>query len=584
MTSLRRALWLLAFLGVVAGAVPMGLALESDHLDNRALSVVFGPLIGWAFIGTGLFAWWRRPGNRFGALMTAVGFTWCIAGLWVANVPGLFIAGLLLGALPYGFLVHMLLAFPRGALEGRFATAIVGAGYFATTVMQLAWILTVDTTREECGGCPANPLLLWDHQGVADFLYGAQSVLGLAVITGLIVELYRRWRGMGRAQRRGLTPVIFTGLVLAVDLALTLAADLLGVSGAVEEAIDIAGLALLASVPFAFLAGLLSKRVSRAGAVGDLVTRLADAPRRGELRDALAEALGDDSLMLAYWLPNTASYVDARGHPVRIPPAGSGRGVSHVERDGHRVATIVYDASVAEDDPGLVDAIGSATALALENERLDAELNARLEELRTSRMRLMEVGMAERRGLERNLHDGAQQRLVSLALTLRAARTRLAGSEDGAGELLDSAERELELAISELRELARGIHPAVLSDRGLSAALESLAARSPVPVEVGVLPAKRLPAPVELAAYYVISEALANVVKYAGATHATVDVARNNGHVVVEVGDDGVGGADPDRGTGLRGLQDRVRALEGRLAVVSESGQGTRVKARIPCG
>ena len=583
MTSLRRALWLLAFLGVVAGAVPMALALESDHLDNRAMSVVFGPLIGWAFIGTGLFAWWRRPGNRFGALMTAVGFTWCIGGLWVANVPGLFIAGLLLGALPYGFLVHMLLAFPRGVLEGRLATVLVGLAYFVTTVMQLAWVLVYDTTREECE-CPPNPILLWDHQGVADFIFGAQSVLGLVGILGLIVALYRRWRGMSRAQRRGLTPVIFTGLVLAIDLALTLAADLTGVPGAVEEAIDIAGLALLASVPFAFLAGLLSKRVSRAGAVGDLVTRLADAPRRGELRDALAEALGDESLMLAYWLPNTASYVDARGHSVRIPAKGSGRDVAHVERDGRRVATIVYDASVAEDDPGLVDAIGSATALALENERLDAELNARVEELRTSRMRLMEVGMAERRGLERNLHDGAQQRLVSLALTLRAARTRLHGSEDGAGELLDSAERELELAISELRELARGIHPAVLSDRGLSAALESLAARSPVPVEVGVLPVERLPEPVELAAYYVIAEALTNVVKYAGATHATVDVARSNGDILVEVGDDGVGGADPDRGTGLRGLHDRVRALEGQLAVVSETGQGTRVKARIPCG
>ena len=583
MTSLRRALWLLAFVGVVGGAVPMALAMGSDHLDNRALNVVFGPLIGWAFIGTGLFAWWRRPENRFGALMTAVGFTWCIAGLSVADEPGLFIAGLLLGALPYGFLVHMLLAFPRGVLEGRLATVVVSAGYFVTTIMQFTWALVYDTTREECG-CPPNPLLAWDNQGVADFLYTAQSILAIVVIAGLIVALYRRWRGMSRVQRRGLTPVIFTGLVLAVDLAITLAADLSGVSGAAEEVIDIVGLSLLASVPFAFLAGLLSSRVSRAGAVGGLVTRLADAPRRGELRDALAEALDDDSLMLAYWLPDTASYVDARGHPVRIPAPGSGRGVSHVERDGRRVATIVYDASVAEDDPGLVDAIGSATALALENERLDAELCARVEELRGSRMRLMEVGMAERRGLERNLHDGAQQRLVSLALTLRAARTRLGGSEDGAGELLDRAELELELAISELRELARGIHPAVLSDRGLPAALESLAARSPVPVEVGVLPAERLPEPVELAAYYVISEALANVVKYAGATHATVDVARSNGDVLVEVGDDGVGGADPARGTGLRGLQDRVRALEGRLAVVSESGQGTRVKARIPCG
>ncbi len=582
MTSLRRALWLLAFLGIVGGAVPLALAFESDHLDNRALTVVFGPLIGWAFIGTGLFAWWRRPENRFGPLMTAVGFTWCIGGLWVADVPGLFIAGLLLGTLPYGLLVHMLLAFPRGALEGRFAIAIVAAGYFVTTVMQLGWVLTVDTTHEECGGCPANPILLWDDQTVSEAISSSQSVIGILVIAALIVALYTRWRVGSPVQRRGLAPVILTGALVSVALVLTLAADLMGVSGTPEEALDWAGLTLLASVPFAFLIGLMRTRMSRAGAVGELVTRLADAPRRGELRDALAQALGDDSLMLAYWLPNTASYVDARGHPVQLPDAGQGRGLSHVETDGRRVATIVYDASMVEDDPELVDTIGRATALALENERLDAELCAHVEELRSSRMRLIEVGMAERRGLERNLHDGAQQRLVSLALTLRTARARLEGNPE-AGELLDGAGHELDLAISELRELARGIHPAVLSDRGLPAALESLAARSPVPVEVGVLPVDRLPEPVELAAYYVISEALTNVVKYADATHARVDVARTNGHVLVEVADDGVGGADPERGTGLRGLKDRVLALEGRLAVESEAGRGTRVRAQIPC-
>ena len=583
MTSLRRALWLLAAAGLVAGAVPLALTFGSDHLEVRALNAVFGPLIGWAFIATGLFAWWRRPENRFGALMTAVGFAWCASGLTVADEPGVFIAGLLLGTLPYGFLVHMLLAFPRGVLEGRLAIAVVALIYFLTTVMQVAWVLVYDTTREDCG-CPPNPILLWDQQGVADLITGAQSALGLLVIAGLIVELYRRLHGVSRLQRRGLVPVIFTGVVLAAALALTLVADLTGVSGPVEDAIDIAGLCLLAMVPFAFLAGLLSTRVSRAGAVGDLVTRLADAPERGELRDALAEALGDESLMLAYWLPDSDAYVDARGQPVTLPQTGSSRAVSHVEREGRRVASIVYDATLAEDDPGLVDAVGSSAALALDNERLDAELRARVEELRASRMRVIEVGMEERRGLERNLHDGAQQRLVSLAITLRTARSRLNGNDDGASELLEGAGQELDLAISELRELARGIHPAVLSDRGLPAALESLAARSPVPVEVGAVPPDRLPKPVELAAYYVISEALTNVVRYARATYATVDVVRNDGHVLVEVGDDGVGGADPERGTGLRGLKDRVGALEGSLAVESEPGRGTRVRASIPCG
>ena len=198
-------------------------------------------------------------------------------------------------------------------------------------------------------------------------------------------------------------------------------------------------------------------------------------------------------------------------------------------------------------------------------------------------MRLIEVGMAERRGLERNLHDGAQQRLVSLALSMRMAKRKLRGDPDGAETLLEGAAAELDLALKELRELARGIHPAVLSDRGLPAALDSLAGRSPVPVEVSAAPDDRLPEPVELAAYYVVSEALANVAKYSEASQATVQVARENGHVLVSVSDDGIGGADPGRGTGLRGLADRLRAIEGRLEVDSYPGYGTTVKASIPC-
>jgi signal transduction histidine kinase len=193
------------------------------------------------------------------------------------------------------------------------------------------------------------------------------------------------------------------------------------------------------------------------------------------------------------------------------------------------------------------------------------------------------VGMAERRGLERNLHDGAQQRLISLALGMRMAKKKLREDPDGAEELLDGAAAELDQALKELRELARGIHPAVLSDRGLPAALDSLAGRSPVPVRVARAPSDRLPEPVELAAYYVVSEALANVAKYSQASQATVQVARANGHVLVEVIDDGIGGADPGRGTGLRGLADRVRALEGRFDVHSIPGHGTIVKAKIPC-
>jgi signal transduction histidine kinase len=205
-----------------------------------------------------------------------------------------------------------------------------------------------------------------------------------------------------------------------------------------------------------------------------------------------------------------------------------------------------------------------------------------IEDLRASRQRLVAAQDEERRRLERNLHDGAQQRLVALSLTLRIAQNQIAKAPEKAEQMVASAQEELTRALEELRELARGIHPAVLSDRGLEAAVEALAVRSPLPVKVVEVPDQRLPEPVEAAAYFVISEALTNVAKYANASAATVAVRRLNGHAHVEVRDDGVGGADPGRGSGLRGLADRVGALDGSLALDSPPGSGTTLRAEIP--
>jgi signal transduction histidine kinase len=237
-------------------------------------------------------------------------------------------------------------------------------------------------------------------------------------------------------------------------------------------------------------------------------------------------------------------------------------------------------ATIAIADPaaGTCDPRG----LARENLRLQAELQAKVEELRASRSRLVEVGARERRRLERDLHDGAQQRLVALALSLRMARERLEGDGGEAGQMLDSAGAELERALGELRELARGIHPAVLSDRGLGPAIELLAGRAPFPVDVGPSPDGRLPERVEQTAYFVVSEALANAAKHASATHAEVTVTRAAGQLTIEIDDDGVGGVDFDRGSGLHGLADRVAAIDGLLEVDSAPGSGTRVRARIP--
>ncbi|HYP48807.1 MAG TPA: sensor histidine kinase, partial [Thermoleophilaceae bacterium] len=355
-----------------------------------------------------------------------------------------------------------------------------------------------------------------------------------------------------------------------------------GFDGSAMDAAYYLALVPFGLVPYIFLGSLVRARVIQGGAVGELVGRLGGALGPGELRDALARALRDPSLELVYWLPGERRFVGPEGRPVELPEEGSGRAVTKVEREGNCVAAIVHDASLLE-DRRLVDAVGAAAALALENERLDAELRANVEQLRSSRERMLRVGLEERRRLERNLHDGAQQRLVAMALNMRLARAKLRDAPDDADALLESAGRELDAALAELRELARGIHPALLSDRGLDAALETLTRRSPLPVELTGMPEQRLPEAVELAAYFVVAESLTNVTKYARASHATVNVERENGKVLVEVADDGVGGADPARGTGLQGLADRLSALDGRLEVDSEPGRGTVVRARIPC-
>jgi signal transduction histidine kinase len=252
-----------------------------------------------------------------------------------------------------------------------------------------------------------------------------------------------------------------------------------------------------------------------------------------------------------------------------------------VERDGQRVAALVYDASL-DDDPELVEAVTAAAGIALENEHLHAESQARLADLKASRERIVAAGDAERRRLERNLHDGAQQRLVGIALQLKLLQNRVR-DDPSTEHLIVNASDELGRSLAELRELARGLHPAVL-EHGLPPALNSLASRSPIATTVSCDVSGRLPESVELAAYFVACEALANVAKYSGATHARVRVWRADSIAGIEIADDGIGGADDSRGSGLRGLADRVEALDGTLRVTSPAGAGTIVTAELPCG
>ena len=341
------------------------------------------------------------------------------------------------------------------------------------------------------------------------------------------------------------------------------------------------GLVLLALVPAA--AVLVTATLDALYTVLSTIGRALLAPRAapsGPVRELLAESLGDRSVAIAYWLPDRGAFVDEGGHPVALPEPGSGRAWTAVEQDGRRVAAIVHDAAL-DTSPELVEAAAAASSLAIDNERLKADLRARVEDLRVSRLRIVEAADEARRRIERDLHDGAQQQLLALALELRVLRSSISDPE--AGPLVDGLAVRLEAALSDLRELARGIHPAILTRSGLDPAIAALAARSPVPVDVQSAIDGRLAPAVEAAAYFVVAEALTNVARYAEAAQARVEMRGDgNGGIVVVVADDGVGGADPNAGSGLRGLQDRLAVIDGVLAIDSPPGAGTRLEATIP--
>ena len=580
MTSPRRAPVVLAAAAFVIGAGALLAVINGKHNIHRGAYAALALGIGWGFIGTGLYAWRRRPGSNIGPMMVAVGFAGLLKALAFSNDSVIFTIGSLGEVLIYAVLIQLLLSFPSGRLESRGDRLLIAIAYFNTTVVQLAGFLITDPSKAGCPNCPANPLLI-NHSHAAAVINTAQLDIAIALIGAVVAILYRRWRDATASQRRGFTPVVAVGSLTFVLLMTEWIVEQANLPSGVADGLTLALFGSLACLPFAFLAGLARFRFSQAEAISSLLGRLGGGGGRGTLRDALAEALGDPTLELAYWVPNQDGYVDAEGQPMRVDPPPTGKLATTIETEGRRVAAIVHDATLAE-ERDLVQAVGAAAALTLENERLDAELRARVDELRASRARIVTAGYAERRRLERDLHDGAQQRLMALGINLRLARDQI-GSDAEAAALLDASLEELNEATAELRELARGIHPAALTDRGLKSALSGLAGRSPVPVELLETPDERLPASVESAVYFVVAEALTNVARYAKARKVRVAVVRTNGQVDVQVSDDGVGGADPAQGSGLRGLSDRVAALDGRLELTSADGDGTTVRARIPC-
>ena len=541
------------------------------ELGEPLVIAFLGNWVTVSYVLCGLLAWSHRPGNRFGRLMIAAGFVNFVVTLsWTTNDLA-FTIGQSLDLVPPVLFLHVFLAFPTGRLEGRFERGLIAAAYATAIGLQLV--------RMASGGfSPHNLLELGSHPAAG---LAAVRVQLLAVsafcVAGVGILAVRRLR-TGRPLRRSLSLLVY---VFALALLMIAALFLSHVfDGPAINQLRWATFAVLGLAPIAFLIGLLHDRLARSS-VGDLLLQLRTEPDPAELRDGLARALRDPSLTLAYWLPDFGSYVDLGGRPVELPEGDRRKATTLIDREGAHVAALIH-APALDDEPELLAAVTAAAGIALENARLHAELRARLEELRGSRERIVDAGQTERKRLERNLHDGAQQRLIALSLELGLWEEGLRDDPE-ARKRLHRARGEIATSLEELRAVARGLHPAVVSGHGLEVALEQLAARAAVPVRLQVDVASRLPERLEVAAFYLVSESLANVGKHAQASSASVELARAGGRVVIEIVDDGVGGADTERGSGLRGLADRVEVLGGRLRIWSPSGGGTRLRAEIPC-
>jgi signal transduction histidine kinase len=572
---------------IVAAGVLWALVAEAMRIAaGWPLVWVLGDLIpGLAFLICGYIAWSRTPTSRIGPLMIAVGFAWYAGTAAATTIDVVDRVALAFQGYYDALLAWLVLAYPSGRLRWRSSRLVVGA-LFAVLVVRSALRFAIFPST--VGLDVTDPLAL--DRYIADVTLREQgdTLFRMVIATlavAVLVLVVRRWRSESAAGRAVAGPILLGGIGFALAIVVE-TMTLLGSSSFAERSFawdvgqwstSITG----ALIPVAFVVGFGQDRLAR-GRVADLVVGLGgQEPAPGDLQKTLARTLRDPSLVIAYSVRDTGLFVDIDGEPLRLPGDGANRAVTRVDRGGRSIAALIHDPALSQ-RPELMTSVAAATGLAMENQRLHAELRVQLAEVQASRARIVAAGDAERRRVERDLHDGAQQRFVTLALALQMARAHVDDAETQLAEMLDRASSELERGLAELREFARGIHPTVLTEDGLAAAIAVLTERSAVPVTANV-PDGRFEPEIESTAYYVAAEALTNIAKYAPAASASIIVEREPGELRVEVRDDGPGGAAAYPGSGLQGLADRVAAVGGQLMVDSPAGGGTTVRAVIPC-
>jgi signal transduction histidine kinase len=565
--------FLLAITAVVV-ALAMWVAQRDLTVDQRALETIGGL----SLVSAALVVRWQRVDNVLVRLLYVAGLAWFVGDFQHVSEPVVAELAWAWSGWHEPLLVWAVLAFPTGVLRTSWERALVTSGLVLLLARSLSRTF-LHVPADPAGYGTRNRYLPITDDGPwrASEQWVAWGMAGVALLSlGAIAFRIYRASAPGRQM---LTPVLVAAAALAVALTHNVGngwnAPLLGM-----RSVDVVTLTHVV-IAVAMAGGLLRLRHVR-GAVIDLVKQLGGAARPERISDALGEVLGDDRIELLAWSPERRQYEDENGLPADLPASTAERAVTVIEYDGAPVAAMVHDLVLLE-DPSLVEAVTAAVRLAVHNETLHGQLREQLAEVAASRSRIVEAADAERRRIERNLHDGAQQRLLSVAVGLNIALQRMPDDADPAARTaMKRAVTDLGDAIDDLRTLARGLHPAILSESGLAAALESLVDRAPYRIDLDCELATEPPLPVATAAYFAVSEALTNVSRHSRAQNVRVAVEQRPTQLVVSVTDDGQGGATLSGGTGLQGMKDRIRAFGGELRLRSDD-RGTKVEVMLPC-
>ena len=535
--------------------------------------------VGLAFVLAGVTAWRSRPSRNPGLLLVVAGWLWLASGMRRSSDPSLFTLGVTLTLMYQPPLLQLALSFPSGRLRNRSEKTAVVFFYTSWLLAPLAgWAFFDPRLHVRVGeSVSRNLLLLWDSPALTEIVGNAIRTFQISVGAAIVAVLLTRWQAGTTAYRSAFLP-LWLAVIIKTAATVWVSLAVIQVSGSLSSEALLWQYPATAIVPLAVLFGLWRYRFAR-GALGDLMVEVGSAPVGGRLIGALRRSVHDPTLTLLQWLPDQASFVDSSGFPQALPDGSTGRASMVLERHGTPVGALVFDEAL-QDQPQLLAAVRSATSLALENQKMEQQLRDQLIEVRRSRERIVTAGDSRRRQLERDLHDGAQQRLVAVSMEL--ARAKRATDPQEVQSLVGQASAELSDALDELRELARGVYPPSLRERGLAGSLSALAERSSLPLELDLGTPKGIPAHVELAAYFICAEAVTNAAKYSQAAWVRICIDGNEKEMRMEIADNGIGGARPGPDGGLLGIADRAAALGGTLLIDSPEGKGTTIRAVLP--